>query len=38
MQLKAFQTRHSAIETLTKHYIDDKKSTAPYINRALVVA
>ena len=40
MRIKAIQlqTRHSAIETLTKHYIDDRERAAPYLNKALAFA
>lgn len=35
MKLKALmeQTRHSSVEILSKHYIDDRESTEPYFNQ-----
>lgn len=40
MQVKAIQlqTRHSSIETLAAHYIDDRESATPYLERALATA
>ena len=37
MGLKAIQekTRHSNIETLAKHYIDDSEAASPYLEKAL---
>ena len=37
MQVKAIQllTRHANINTLTTHYIDDRESSSPYLEKAL---
>jgi hypothetical protein len=40
MQFKSIQlqTRHSAIETFTKHYIDGREPPQSYIDKPLAVA
>jgi integrase len=37
MKLKAIQTltRHADIDTLCKHYVDDREAAAPYLAAAL---